>query len=641
MTIRHCFIALVLFACAAAAQPLDQTSLSGRYGFVHLLTNVGASGQVQNARNLGGILTFDSTGGYTFQGSLGNGAGAGSPLTGTGSYSVEPNGFVRLSNPIDGSLILNCRLGIAAEALLGTSTDGATGSHDFFAAVKLANGSVDSSLLSGRYTGSMVALPNGSAAAAKTALLTMNANGQGGFVNFGADGHASDQADIPLAENVTTASYTVNADGAGTLSVGQDSTLLAGNRTIYVSANGNYVLGHSGDAGMRDVLVAIRNGGGFARDADFEGNFWSTDFFINSQVSNVETGVGGIRSDGAGTVSIAQRQNLTQGTRFRGVFNFGGVNSYGVTANGTGFLRGLPRPGLTNFALGAPAGAALTAEGAEQLNAAPNAFVGAQVFQTLETYSVHGITFGIRLPVIESTGGVFLSPIGVLNAASFAPPTAPISGGTLLSLFGSGLAGSTMEAGSVPLPTQLGGVTVTVDGVPAPLFFVSPGQINIQTPFAVQGPTATIAVANGGNVSNSVTVPVTDSSPGIFSARQTGFGPAIITHADFRLVTEAQPAAPGEVVIVFLTGAGPVSPSFPDGTAGPVNPLSVTTDQQLAVQFDGENGRILFSGAAPGFVGLYQINVEVPQVTLTGPSVAVAILTSDAFSDFVDLAVGF
>lgn len=640
MTIRHSFIALLLLSVSAVAQPLDQTALSGRYGFVHLLANVGTSGQVQNARNLGGILTFDSTGGFTFQGELGNGAGSGSPITGGGSYSVEPNGFVRLTNPIDGSLILNCRLGIGSEALLGASTEGETGVYDFFAAVKLANDSVDSSLLNGRYTGSAMALPGGRASAARTALLTMNTDGQGGFANFGADGHASDQADVPIAENITTASYTINADSSGSLMIGQDSTLLAGNRTIYVSANGNYLLGHSGDTGLRDVLVAVRNGGGFADNSDFNGNFWAVDFFITASRDAVESGVGGVRSDGAGTLSIAQRLSLTQGD-FRGILDFSGVNSYGVTANGTGFLRVFPEPGVTNFALGAPAGAALSMEGAEQLNSAPNAFIGAQVFQTLASYEVHGLSFGVRLPVIESTGSVFLSPIGVLNAASFAPPTAPISGGTLLSLFGSGMAGSTLEAGSVPLPTQLGGVTVTVDGVPAPLFFVSPGQINIQTPFAVQGPTATIAVTNGGATSNSVTVPVADSSPGIFSARQTGFGPAIITDANFQLITEQNTAAPGEVVIVFLTGAGPVEPPFADGTPGPTDPLSVTTDPALQVQFDGEAGRILFSGAAPGFVGLYQINVEIPATTFVGPAVTVAILTSNALADFVDIAVGF
>lgn len=647
MSLRHFLFAFHLLAVTVAAQSLDQTALSGRYGFVHLLTNVSTGGQVQNVRNLGGVITFDSTGGYSFQGELGNGAGSGSPITGTGSYSVEQNGFVRLTNPIVGSLILNCRVGIDADALLGASTESESGVHDFFVAVKLGD-SADNGLLSGRYTGAAMALPGGSANAAKTAFLTMSPNGQGGFVNFDADGHAADQGETPIAENITTASYSVNADGSGTLQIGGDSVLLAGSRNIYVSANGNYVLGHSSDAGLRDAFVAVRAGDGFANDADFAGDFWAVDLFVNTPASSVESAVGGIRSNGSGTVSIAQRLALTQGSGagagdpYRGTLDFSGVNSYGVTATGTGFLRGLPAPGLTNFALGAPApGAALSVEEVEQLSAAPNAFVGAQVFQTLPSYSVHGITFGIRFPVIESGSGMFLSPIGVLNAASFAPPTAPISGGALLSLFGSELADATIEAGSVPLPTQLGGVTVTVDGVPAPLFFVSPGQINIQTPFGVQGPTATISVSSNGTTSNAVTVPVATSSPGVFSAQQTGYGPGIVTHADFSLVTEQNPAAPGETVIVFMTGGGPLSPTFADGAAGPTNPLSLITDEAFEVRFAGEVGAISFAGAAPGFVGLYQVNVKVPEVIFTGPAVPMTIVTGNAFSDYVDIAVGF
>ena len=86
---------------------------------------------------------------------------------------------------------------------------------------------------------------------------------------------------------------------------------------------------------------------------------------------------------------------------------------------------------------------------------------------------------------------------------------------------------------------------------------------------------------------------------------------------------------------------GPVSPPFPDGAPGPSGPLSLTTDPTLQVQFDGNAGTVLFSGAAPGFVGLYQINVRVPTTTFVGPAVAVGILTGNAFTDFVDVAIGF
>ena len=89
---------------------------------------------------------------------------------------------------------------------------------------------------------------------------------------------------------------------------------------------------------------------------------------------------------------------------------------------------------------------------------------------------------------------------------------------------------------------------------------------------------------------------------------------------------------------LFLTGMGAVDPAFPDGAIAPVSPLSETVDQNVQVIFAGVAGDVLFSGAAPNFVGLYQLNVQVPTTGFTG-TIGVAIQTSNAFTDFVDIAV--
>ena len=86
---------------------------------------------------------------------------------------------------------------------------------------------------------------------------------------------------------------------------------------------------------------------------------------------------------------------------------------------------------------------------------------------------------------------------------------------------------------------------------------------------------------------------------------------------------------------------GAVDPPFPDGAAGPVNPLSRTVDTQTAVLFGNIPGVIIFSGAAPNFVGLYQLNVTLPTNLLPNPALPVAVVTEEAFTDFVDIAVGF
>ncbi len=256
---------------------------------------------------------------------------------------------------------------------------------------------------------------------------------------------------------------------------------------------------------------------------------------------------------------------------------------------------------------------------------------------------LHGIFIGIRVPAFAG-GAVFLNPVGVINGASFAPPTFPIAAGTIVSLFGSGMAAGTVLAATTPLPTTLGGVVVTINGVPAPLFFVSALQINLQVPFATAGTLATIVVANGGVPSNTVLVPLAATSPGVFSTTLNGLGPGIIVHSlTFLPVTEADPTSPGEFVSILLTGLGAVQPPVGDGVAGPAAPLSLTTDPNIAVLFGFEalQGVITFSGAAPGFVGLYQINVIVPQLQTVGAAVPVAILTSNAISDFVTVAVAF
>ena len=112
-------------------------------------------------------------------------------------------------------------------------------------------------------------------------------------------------------------------------------------------------------------------------------------------------------------------------------------------------------------------------------------------------------------------GGVFVNPQGVLNAAGFAPAGNPISPGEFIAIFGSGFV-TTSRTATPPYPPTLGGVTVQINGKPAPLYFVSATQINALVPYSTQGPTATIVV-QGVASSNTATVPVAATAPGIFT----------------------------------------------------------------------------------------------------------------------------
>ncbi len=167
---------------------------------------------------------------------------------------------------------------------------------------------------------------------------------------------------------------------------------------------------------------------------------------------------------------------------------------------------------------------------------------------------------------------------------------------------------------------------------------VSSGQINCLVPYAVTGTTATIVVTNGDTVSNSVTVPLGKTSPGIFSADTSGTGDGIIVHLDGTLVNADAPAKKNEILVMYLTGLGAVTSPLPDGTGSPgtnpaVAPVTVFVDGIAAPASN------FYAGAGVQFPGLYQINFTVPPNLVTTGSVPIAIQTPDAFHDQISLAV--
>ncbi len=214
------------------------------------------------------------------------------------------------------------------------------------------------------------------------------------------------------------------------------------------------------------------------------------------------------------------------------------------------------------------------------------------------------------------TGIPSINSGGVVNAADY---TAALAHGSIFSVWGANLAASTAKAPGVPLPTTLDGVTVeVVDGsrvIAAPLFFVSAGQINAQLPFEVTSASVGVRVKNARGTSNTQTISVTARAPRLFTRTLDGRGEAIVTHADYSIVEAAKPAAPNEVVLVFLTGLGQTSPLATSGKAagdnatnGPLNWVR----EEVTVTVAGQAGMVHFSGLAPGFVGLYQLNVQLP-----------------------------
>ncbi len=210
-----------------------------------------------------------------------------------------------------------------------------------------------------------------------------------------------------------------------------------------------------------------------------------------------------------------------------------------------------------------------------------------------------------------------ITSAGFTNAASFATGASP---GGLATIFGTHLTrnlGGIIQNSSVPLPSALAGTSVTIGGKTAPVFQVvnlaGQEQISVQVPFDVAPGSAVPVVLNNGFGTVTVPINISIAQPGVFAIGQQ---PAAL-HANFTLVSSAQPAVPGETVIVFCTGLGAVTPAGVTGAAASSSVLSFTQTTFTAT-VGGQNAPVSFSGLAPGFVALYQVNLVIP-AGVSGP----------------------
>jgi uncharacterized protein (TIGR03437 family) len=202
--------------------------------------------------------------------------------------------------------------------------------------------------------------------------------------------------------------------------------------------------------------------------------------------------------------------------------------------------------------------------------------------------------------------------VAVVNGASFLARF-PVAPGSLASAFGTFPGASSASASALPLPATLGGVQVLVDDTPAPLLFVSAAQVNFQVPRSVATGRRSVRVTVGGTAVAQGTMDLLDLSPGIFITGTAGNNPVgAVLNQNSSANTEANPARRGEVIQIFGTGPGALSATIADGAAAPGDPVVTTTTQPVAGVIGGVETAADFSGMAPGFVGLWQVNVKVP-----------------------------
>jgi uncharacterized protein (TIGR03437 family) len=259
-----------------------------------------------------------------------------------------------------------------------------------------------------------------------------------------------------------------------------------------------------------------------------------------------------------------------------------------------------------------------------------------QVLLMVGRQNEYSLTVGFQAQAYSGQG-VFLNPIGIVNSANFAPITNSVAPGEFVTLFGANLSPVTLLAQSLPLVNNLGGVQVTVNGRPAPVYFVSSTQVSVIVPFATSESFATFQVSNNGTLSNNVTVYRAPTAPGVYTLTQDGVGTAAVLHADNSLVTQASPAVIGETLQLFVTGLGAVTPAVADGATAPSNPLS-RVNANIAIYVDSQPAQVSFQGLAPGFAALYQVNFVVPAGVSSG-IVYLDVSTPDAYTSEAKLYV--
>jgi uncharacterized protein (TIGR03437 family) len=410
----------------------------------------------------------------------------------------------------------------------------------------------------------------------------------------------SAQLDDPVAVAVDSSGNLYIADANNNVirevSGGNITTLVGGVATfgqlhfpdsVVVDQNGNLFIADT--VGRRIVEFS---GGNFIVVAGNESYGYNGDGIPAIQASLFDPM--SVAVDPSGNIYIADTLN----SRIRLVTTNGIIN----TIAGTGF------PGY--FGDGGPAiDAWLYFPRSVALDSAGNVYIGDSTNNVIR----------LLTPVASPTGNA------VVNAASYAPQISP---GSLATLFGTHL-GASLVTANVPLPTSLSGVSITVNGRSAPILAVTSTQVNFQVPWETSPGSAEIVVTVNGFAGSALTVPVLTAAPGIFSDSS---GRAIAQNSDYTLNTASNPAKVGSTILAYLTGSGPVNTAVPDGAAASASPLASAMSQASAL-VGSIPAQVAFTGLAPGFVGLTQMNIIVPSSLASGDyplTVTIAGKTSNA-----------
>jgi len=242
---------------------------------------------------------------------------------------------------------------------------------------------------------------------------------------------------------------------------------------------------------------------------------------------------------------------------------------------------------------------------------------------------------------------------GIVNIATYTQQEAAAQG-DIFGVFGTQFAanGTAVQSPSTPLATTLGNTQVLVNNVPAPLYYVSPGQINFQLPYSLTpGQAATVQVVSNGQPGNTRPLNIAAVVPRLLPYLPLPNYGLIINYGDGSLAFptgsnvpgfQTHPAKPGDTLIMYGIGFGQTNPAATEGQAASSSPLQQI--QKLTVTFGSSfqgiaNGVVGFAGLTPTDVGLYQINVTLPANVPLGSAIPVYVVVNGVQSQTVTLAI--
>src|SRR5579883_2696490 len=319
-----CVLGGLVGCLPVSSQVLTNQYLSGKYYLRQVSLGTNSGGSLTDARSLLATVTFDGSGGYTFTGQQVIGSGAATAFNGSGKYSVDAAGFVTLDNPLRKGTAVNARVG--PEALLGSSTESTDGAYDLLVAVPAPS---KTPVLAASYWAATLEFPGGTAGGVRNTFFSLAPGSAAGtWTNFTVSGHAANvQNGFPQSQAVSGATYTLNSDGSGTAVFGTGA-LLSGSKTIYVSADGNVIIGGSTANGSHDILLAVKGGSGMTASS-WNGDFWGAGLRLDvGQAFSAYSGA--VAARGLGFITWSKRYKMLGA----GTFDFTGVNPYTIASNG-------------------------------------------------------------------------------------------------------------------------------------------------------------------------------------------------------------------------------------------------------------------------------------------------------------------